>query len=511
MQRLALLIPFLLAIPLALFLGIALSTPDTYMSLGLVGLCLAILALPAVIRWHEILLIFSWSAPIEIFFVPGQMKLWMLMSFLSLCVGVISDGVSGKPDRPPYGRWSGALSFCLLLLTAVVFVTAEAQGGLGSRALGSEMFGGRKYYAIFFAVLGFYALRRIQISDKQRWVYVGLFFGGTVLSMASNLIYAAGPRFYWLFAIFPVDFAYGQAAADYGKTSIMRLAGVAFGTMGPMCYLLARHGIRGVFSFKHPFRFALFVSLFGLITLGGFRSLLALALLVLLVQFIVEGLFNFRTLATFVAGCALFYAVAIPFAKHLPQGAQRTLSIVPLIEVDPVVRVDAEGSTQWRLRMWDALLAEVPKYLWLGKGYAMDPNLHAIAMMGGGDDFDALMMAGDYHSGPFSVLISFGIPGVIAVLLLWAASIALLHRNLTRGGPELRAINLFLYGYYITRVLFFTAIFGDISSDTAVFTGIVGLSIALNRPKPVAKSAPAQMEAPNAEPAKLEPAKVGAA
>ena len=75
--------------------------------------------------------------------------------------------------------------------------------------------------------------------------------------------------------------------------------------------------------------------------------------------------------------------------------------------------------------MWKALLPQVPPHLLLGKGYAI--SMEDFEMMGRDVAFrsvdasqQGLALAGDYHNGPLSVVIPFGIWGVIA--FLWFAS-----------------------------------------------------------------------------------------
>jgi hypothetical protein len=97
------------------------------------------------------------------------------------------------------------------------------------------------------------------------------------------------------------------------------------------------------------------------------------------------------------------------------------------------------------------------------------------------EDYEEQMAVGNYHSGPFSVLLSFGIPGVLAVLFFWGAGVRMLRDNLTRGSPELRLINITLLSCFVGRIIFFLLVTGDLSSDLPVFCGLLGLSAALNK------------------------------
>ena len=95
-------------------------------------------------------------------------------------------------------------------------------------------------------------------------------------------------------------------------------------------------------------------------------------------------------------------------------------------------------------------------------------------------NYETAMIAGDFHSGPLSVLIGFGLPGTVAFVGFLFASWRVMRSNFQRGPPELRRINTFLYAYFLCRVVFFFAVFGDFASDMAHFAGIVGISVALN-------------------------------
>jgi len=89
-------------------------------------------------------------------------------------------------------------------------------------------------------------------------------------------------------------------------------------------------------------------------------------------------------------------------------------------------------------------------------------------------------LAGDYHNGPLSVLIPFGIWGLAAFVWLMVAGARFLYTNFREGAPELRQINAFLLALFLARILFFCFVFGTLHGDLYHFAGILGLSVALN-------------------------------
>ena len=141
------------------------------------------------------------------------------------------------------------------------------------------------------------------------------------------------------------------------------------------------YGARGVLDVKKPWRLLLFILAAAISTLGGFRSGLIIILLLFAVLFYMEGLFRTRHFLVLALIGVVGGAVMLPNIRNLPTSIQRTLSFLP-INVDPMVRLDAEGSTTWRLEIWQRVLPDVPKYLIKGKGYAM--SAEELMMLQGG-------------------------------------------------------------------------------------------------------------------------------
>ena len=77
-----------------------------------------------------------------------------------------------------------------------------------------------------------------------------------------------------------------------------------------------------------------------------------------------------------------------------------------------------------------------------------------------------LALSGDYHSGPLSVILPFGIWGAIAFLWFLIAGIWALHHNRLYGDPALQTINTFLvFAVFLAKIITFILIFGALSSD----------------------------------------------
>ena len=66
-------------------------------------------------------------------------------------------------------------------------------------------------------------------------------------------------------------------------------------------------------------------------------------------------------------------------------------------------------------------------------------------------------------------------------MLFLITGIRVLLRNYRYGPPELQEVNTFLLAIFLTRVVMFIVIFGAFATEFHMFTGIIGLSVTLNR------------------------------
>ena len=171
------------------------------------------------------------------------------------------------------------------------------------------------------------------------------------------------------------------------------------------------------------------------------------------------------------------------FADRMPATVQRVLSVFP-VKIDPSVRAEAEGSSTWRFDMFHVVWQEAPQYFWIGKGYSIDPTeLYVVTeamRMGIVPGYEEAIVAGDYHDGFLSVIIPFGIFGLIGFLWVLLAGIKVLYCNCRYGDPKLILINRLLLSYFVAESVLFFAVFGALSSQMVTFLGVLGLSVSLN-------------------------------
>jgi hypothetical protein len=383
-----------------------------------------------------------------------------------------------------------SINYALFFLVVVVVVTAYFNGGIGSQIFGSSRYGGRRYFYTFLAVMGYFVLTSRRIPAHRAMLFTSLFFLSALTALVPDILGLAGNSSSFLYQFFPADFTAVAAVAGETDQDFFRVLGLAFFSVGIFSTQLACYGLRGVFDWGKPWRAGLFFLASVAGVYSGFRSVLVLMALIFMAQFMAEGLHRTRLLAILLGVMLVGGGLLLPQAEQLPLVMQRTLSVL-LVKVSPLAKASADSSSEWRLRMWKVVLPDVPKHLLLGKGYSIDPTaLYFSRDSRANPDFEEAIVAGDYHNGPLSLVMPFGIWGVIAFGWFCVASLRYLYRNYKSGRPELRQLNTFLLTCFVGRLIFFLFVYGSFFSDLYYFTGLIGLSISLNGAEPVKETQP---------------------
>ena len=479
-QAIRALITYAVCIPLAMLVGWMLCNPLDYGTLGFFGLIAMLLVSPMLIRWHYPLMVFGLGSPIFCFFLQGNPPLSQVAVILCLSIAIIDRTMNSNKRfmSVPVMTWP------LLFTAAMVYFTAEMTGGIGLKALGGDVAGGKKYIAIFIGIAAFFALVCRPIPREHRNWYVALFFLPGILQFISDLFPVLPSPLNYVNLLIPPSEG-GSDGATNG-----RLGGISASASVLANFIIVKYGLRGIFRADRPMRFVLFFALLVLSLIGGFRIVLLFYIQTLFVLFFMEGLHRTRILPVALLGLALGGAVIIPLAQHLPFSYQRSLSFLPLVKFDPLVLVDADGSKKWREDMWADTWPKVPDYLLLGKGYALSKE--DFLMMGDGvfangvqttmdRSMTALAISGDYHNGPLSTLMPFGIWGAISFLWLSGAVFFVLYRNYQFGDAELVTVNRYLLVVFGLGFVGFFFIFGAYTNAVNDFVRFAGFSVALNQ------------------------------
>jgi len=474
------LIIFGVCIVLAFWLGLSLAGQLTYSSLVIYTVLGFILVFPLLLRWHYPLMLLSWNMAAVVLFMPGRPQVCLPMIAISLLMSLLQRMINRESQfiRVPQ------LTLPLFFMIAVVIVTARMTG-FGLHIFGAAVYGGRKYFYLVAGILGYFALTARRIPPERINLYLGLFFLGGVTNVMGDLIPLLPHPAYYLYYVFQPTAASSVLINAGPNAEATRFDGTRLMCLFIFSYMLARYGIRGMFLSRKPWRSMIFVCFFVLGLFGGFRGYLISCGLLFAIQFFLEGLHKTRLMPIFTVAGILGALALIPLAEHLPYTFQRALTFLPY-KVSTAARMDAQASWDWRVNMWEGLLPQIPQYLLLGKGYTISPLDYDFVM---GPEAavrtsfaqnEPLALSEDFHSGPISTVIPFGIWGCLAMLWFLAAGTWALYRNYRYSDPALQRVNTFLLAAFIAETLFFLFAFGDLSSDMVKFTGLLGLSVSFN-------------------------------
>jgi hypothetical protein len=316
------LVTYVVCVPLAVIIGYMVTDPLEYKTFAYEGILGLLLVFPLLLRWHYPLLLFSVNTSMTMFFIKGRPDFWLVMVVLSLGISLADRAMNSQKCfiRVPQITWP------LICMIGVVFLTAKLTGGIGLHAFGSEVYGGKKYIFLVMSILCYFALTAHRVPPARVNLYLALFLLGGVTQFISDL-YPISPSFLLpIYCVFPPNGS-SSMIFEIGKT---RLAGIA-GAAGAVVYwLMARYGLRGIFLSTKLWRPVLFVMATMMIFLGGFRGGIIAYLGIFGLLFFLEGLHRTRMLPVFMLAGVLIVITIIPLAPHLPFTFQRSLAFLPV-------------------------------------------------------------------------------------------------------------------------------------------------------------------------------------
>ncbi len=467
-------------LPLALFLGYQLATPEDRSSLFFVGVAFCALLLPLVLRWHHSALLLCWNLPIVVFFLPGQPSLGIVMAAASLGVSITSRALN---KQSPFLKCP-PVTFSLLFLAALTLFTAKMTGGIHGNAFGSTTNGASRYLGVFGAIIGYFALVAQPVPPKYAKLLAYLFILSGTAGILHTLFTLAGLEF--LNQLFPAGLNNGRLDSENFTdpyNTLERFTGLTVAGGSVCTFILFRFGLRGTFQRGHSWRWLAFIGAFFASLLGGFRGTIVYMFFLIVFLFYFEKLFRTRLFFGFIVAGLLAAAVILPFSEQMPRQVQRAISFLP-VNVDADVQEMAYETTDWRLTVWRLALPEVPQYFFIGKGFNYDSTDMYLTQLGMSTGMyratDWAMVSNDFHQGILTLIIPFGIFGVLAFAVFCWGSLRALYANYRYGDPDLLQINTFLLASFIADLIFYIFIYGTFFLDIWSFAGLIGLSLTLN-------------------------------
>lgn len=271
-----------------------------------------------------------------------------------------------------------------------------------------EYVGGREYIYGLIALLGYLAMSAIPVSLSQLEKHVKpiiiLTFALVVFNTISGII-APG------------------SVVEGGEDAFMNERYGVFSLLSTfvVIYLVATKSLMQLITNA---RYLITVILCACgILLGGVRSIFAGVAVQCIVLVWVKKELHIFFCALAVGLACLYGASEIGVLKMAPFGVQRTLNPIPGLKLDGVAARAAEGSTDYRKRIWqyalDPRTGFIKDYVW-GDGYAVSADM--LQRMGSSGPIDdgtyEHALTRSWHSGPITMIHGLGIVGLVVEIFI---------------------------------------------------------------------------------------------
>ncbi len=349
---------------------------------------------------------------------------------------------------------------------------------VGTFLFKSELVGGRPYFAVVVATLGYWVLVRSQITPSiasrlPLWIALCASIG-----MFTGLITTFIPGMAVLAVVY----------SNFGAIESVDLRTSRFGFF----HDIGTRTFQALCSYFKPLQMIsparpliAILTIFSLVgvLISGYRS----SFLLCAFFFLVTSLYRRKFAELAVIGTLGVITLAtMPLVQEvypLPYGIQRSLTFLPG-DWSPEAVKDAEETKQWRIEIWKRLF-ESDYYLkdrWFGDGFGFSSS-HLAATARQEDHVGSsialqehFLFTGDLHSGPLSTIFFVGYVGLALLLFLFFLMIRLAHQLILRAaGTPFEPWCLFLGAGFISFVLIFLIVYGSFKDNLPYFIITLGL------------------------------------
>ncbi len=392
-----------LVVILSLILGTN-SASDSVTSFVIVGVIVGLgfmLALGRRVWW---LMILFPAIPISIPGLGFLPKVYLaVLLVLPFMLGMVA---LGKYRLSWHGLWAMDIPM-IALLACIVQAYIRNPSGLAILGWEGEYVGGKEYILFILAALCYvtYSLIPASMDDLRKLMRIYIVLAGV------SMLYSLSMN------------EYDVGGGDMPETNAMMNSRygsfVGLGTFITVL-MLCRYSLTEIIcSF---WRLPLFLVGAAAILLSGFREQFVFLVIVAIAIHVIRK----QYLSLLAGGAiALFTLVLLSESKILkedmPFGIQRSLAVVPFLDVSRAARESAEQSSDWRVTMWRWAMDDRESYIkdrvW-GDGFRVKTSdiLRESMLMNRGvtvyGDLELFARTGTWHSGPIECINRIGIVGL---------------------------------------------------------------------------------------------------
>lgn len=463
-----------LAICLSLWLGISIVTNQTETILKIVG-CISLIFCLLLGKKVWILVPFAMSLNLGLR-IPGQPDSILVAQILVLGFSLLHLLMRKLNYR---FAWT-ELEFWILMLSLLV-IQVYVRNPVGINVFGGSSVGGKGYVLFGLAVMTCLLFCGLRVPEKQlRWI-LPLSIVGSLANLFISIIGTFVPQVaYYTGAVYTLDETpVDRTAVDTRAASRI---GFADGFAKKLSLFIASYMSPISACFK-PLTVILVLIAVAAAMMSGFRNSIAGLGLTFLIGIAYRNGIQGIVLSVFGGIFALVILALANIIHPLPPNIQRSLSFLPGTWEERY-KLDAKGSTDWRVEMWiEALTSDrwiKNKILGDGLGFSSEDLKKSFTLQQGSRGFDAhreqAMINGDYHSGPVSTIRVVGYIGLIVFVLAQIRLAVHAHRQILRcRNTEWYPLALFMGIPLIYGPFFFVFIFGDFKASAVAFLLALGL------------------------------------
>jgi hypothetical protein len=389
--------------------------------------------------------------------VPQGLELIHLLMSGFIVLAVVR-GIMGGGTRQKTTMTIRSVYFYLAVLILTI-----AFRGIGLRFLGSSKWGGMGYVRLFIAAGFLLTARYVTLTIKQwKAAICFMLFFSFLPSIAQLVFMASGGRIYQQYMFIHAYIPGLLGALDALETGDMA---VRFHLLKNVASNLIIAGIVFI-PFRGTKRLLLITIVafcFILAGLSGFRSaVLALGGSLFLYSMFIDKKLRVRRSLLFLVCGVVAIVIIVPLASFLPGPIQRAVSWIPGANVDAQIKMNAVSTIDWRLEIWKLAWREVPDYLLVGKGFAINPGdmqLYSTRT----NSILAAFLAHTYHSGPLGLLLDLGLMGFFAgtAFFVFSANEVIRNAKYLYMDTFIRRFYYITMSIYIYRIASFYLVFGD--------------------------------------------------
>lgn len=348
-----------------------------------------------------------------------------------------------------------AVIFLLFIHVGYIFLTHPF--GLGINIL-EDYYGGRGYIIFLQGLLAYLCLSSLKTDSYKL---------GRVLQWAVFLSIAASMIITIRNLIMPDSAGAELETSNAPVTDDTRELSFTYLSLIILQVLILNYSVWQIL--KRPWWIILGAAACAGLLISGFRSYIAQLLMLFFVVSILYRRWFISMIAPALGLLLLLVMSSAGILHELPFGVQRTLSVIPFLDVSLQARRSAEGSTEWRVEMWRWALDDRKNFIQnkvFGDGFSrnigiLKANVYEKAYKLSHDQSD-FAWNGSWHSGPISTIQTIGYIGlslytIISIIgMIYAWLVCCIYRY----HPYKLGI-LYVAAMYFISPTFFFLIFGD--------------------------------------------------